>query len=274
MTENVRGFGPYDHICWVFDEPREFHRHALEFMTDGLTRGLRVCYFTSNDTTTPWDDLRALDEANRARQGAVQVQYLGDVYPTGTVIEPVSQVQAYAAATEDALAAGFVGLRVVGEGTSLVRTPEQLDAFVRYEHLIDRYMTDQPLSALCAYNRVELGEQTIAQVASLHPAVNDAAVPFRLHACDHAAAALGGELDLTSLDLLLTALRRADLMPTDGKLVVDATELAFIDYRSLLALTEYARRRNATAVLQTSLPSPAQMVKILDLTGIQVEMVT
>jgi hypothetical protein len=60
-----------------------------------------------------------------------------------------------------------------------VRNPDQLDTMARYEHLVDRYMTNQPFSALCGYNRAELGEETIAQLACLHPLGNNGA-PFRL----------------------------------------------------------------------------------------------
>ncbi len=132
-------------------------------------------------------------------------------------------------------------------------------------------MTSQPLSAMCAYNRIELGKETIAQVACLHPTANDGAAPFRLHASTRAAAALGGELDLTSRDLFSMALRRVDIRPTDGKLVIDATGLDFIDHRSMLALADYARSLDATVVLRTDLPSPARIIEILDLPDMQVE---
>ncbi|MGQ0775469.1 MAG: MEDS domain-containing protein [Pseudonocardiales bacterium] len=269
VTEAARSFNHHDHLCWAFDEFDEFHSRAVEFLADGLARGQRVWYVADGDPSTLWDGLRNLDETNQAcGPGAVQVQSLGDRYPTGAVVVPATQVQAYAAATEDALAAGFTGLRVAAEATPLVRTPEQLDAFARYEHLVDRYMTSQPFSALCAYNRAELGEETIAQLASLHPA--GSAPPFRLHACAHAAAALSGALDLTSHALLALALRRADLRPTGGELVLDATELDFIDHQSLLALAEYGRRRNAKVVLQTGLTGAARLCELLELKDLRV----
>ncbi|HVE64809.1 MAG TPA: MEDS domain-containing protein [Mycobacteriales bacterium] len=272
VAKAARGYDHHDHLCWAFDELGEFHSRVLEFLTDGLAQGQRACYAATSDTAALWDDLRDLEETNRARRpGAVQVQSLDNRYVTGTVVDPVGRLQEATAVTEDALGAGFTGLRLACEAAPLMRTPEQLDAYVRFEHLIDRYMTSQPLSVLCAYNRVELGEQTIAQVACMHPATNDGAAPFRLHASTRAAASLGGDLDLASFDLFLMALRWADLRPTGGELVIDATELEFIDHRSLLALAEHAWRCDATAVLQTGLPSTAQMIKVLDLADVRVE---
>ncbi|WP_410574308.1 MEDS domain-containing protein [Amycolatopsis sp. cmx-4-61] len=61
--------------------------------------------------------------------GAVQVASVDATYTTGTVVDPAGQVELYATATAEALAAGFTGFRVAAEATSLVRTPAQLDAF-------------------------------------------------------------------------------------------------------------------------------------------------
>lgn len=169
---------------------------------------LRVCYVADGGPAALWDHLEDLDASTQA---AVQVQSIDKRYPPGTVIESARLVQAYAAATEEALAAGFLGLRVAGEMTSLVRTPEQLDAFARYEHLVDRYMINEPLSGLCGFNKAELGEQTVAQLACMHPTVNEGATPFRLSASTYAAASLSGELDATSGNLFPRALRLADL---------------------------------------------------------------
>ncbi len=267
----ARGFGRHDHVCWAYDEPAEFRSAVGEFLAEGLTLGLRVCYVADGDPAALWEDLADLGPTNPA---AVQVQSLGERYTVGQVMDPAGQVQVFAAATEEALAAGFAGLRVAGEVTSLVRTPDQLDAMARYEHLVDRYLTTRPLSGLCGYNRAELGEETIAQLTSLHPFVNEGAALFRLYASPWAAATLSGELDATSFSLFSTALRRADLQPTADELVIDASELAFIDHRSLLALAEHARRRDATAVLLADLPHAAKLIDILDLKNVRVEVPT
>ena len=107
----------------------------------------------------------------------------------------------------------------------------------------------------------------ITQLACLHPTVNGVPPPFRLHASTNdAAASLSGELDATGLRFFPMALWWADLRPTDGELVIDASELTFIDHRSLLALADHARRWDATAVLLSDhLPGTPRMIEILDL---------
>lgn len=272
VTETARGFGPHDHLCWAYDDPAEFCSRAREFLADGLAQGQRVWYLGDCDTAAWWDGLRDLPAADRGRApGAVRIDSLTD-WADGVAVDPIGLVRTFAAGMQDALAAGFTGLRLVTEATLRLRTPEQLDAWACCELLADRYMMTLPFSAMCAYNRAELGEETIAQVACLHPTVNGDAAPFRLYSASGAAASLSGELDITSRDLFATALRRADLRPVGGELIIDATGLDFIDHRSLIILAAHARSCQATAVLRTGLvSSAARMVEILGLRDVRVE---
>jgi anti-anti-sigma regulatory factor len=276
VTETAQGFGCHDHLFWLFDEPGEWDSAVVEFLADGLVQGQRVCYATSEDAAQWSERLRDLDElATRRRKDATQVLHLGEMYPD-EIVEPTRQLQVFAAAIEDALAAGFTGLRTAADDTPLVRTSEQRAAFARWEHQVDRYMVNQPFTGLCGYNRAELGHEAVAQVACLHPTVNGVPPPFRLHASTNdAAASLSGELDATSLHLFPTVLRSADLRPTDGELVIDASELTFIDQRSLFALAEHARHRDATVVLLSDhLPAAARMIDVFDLEDVRVQVPT
>ena len=240
----------------------------LEFLADGLSLGQRVCYIAAGDGQRLLDDLRGLDELEVGiAAGAVLVQSLDKVYPDGER----AQVHEYARQTDRALADGFKGLRVAVETTPLVRTPAQLDAFARYEHKVDRFMSEQPFAALCAFDRRELGAEPIAQLACMHPNANAGTTQFRLHASHRAAASLGGEVDFNTRDLFPLALERADLWPTGGELVIDATDLTFIDHRSLIVLGQYAARRRGVAVLRTANPGPARLLELLDLGYVRVE---
>ncbi|MCE6995535.1 MEDS domain-containing protein [Saccharothrix sp. S26] len=264
------------HSCHGYQRQVEFEAEAREFLTRGLVEGQRVLYVAPGDSG---DFTRRLGMdgvfEEGARRGAVQVASLDETYSSGAVVDPEQQVRAYAAATEQALAAGFTGLRVAADATPLVRTPAQLDAFARYEHLVDRYMAAHPMSAMCAYDRTELGDGAVAQLACLHPRSSTGATPFHLHAHapDWASAALDGELDLESRPLWSVALERADLPVADGEIVIDATGLAFVDHRGLLALADHAERRGVTVVLRTPLPHLSHVLQLLDVTGIRVEQV-
>jgi ABC-type transporter Mla MlaB component len=272
VIKDARGLGFHDHVCWAYDDRNDFRYRAWEFLSEGLELGQQVWYVAPGDVETLADDLRDLDGMDVALQvGAARVVPVDSAYPTGTVTDPRAQAHAFITAAMQARMAGFSGLRVAADTTPLVRTPPQLDAFARYECVVDRCIASQPLSGMCAYDRRELGEDVIAQLACLHPNINGDTTQFRLHASDHAAASLNGELDMATVELLSLALRRADLQPCDGELVIDAAGLTYIDHRALLMLADHTRRADATVVLQTGWPGAAPLVECLDLTEIRVE---
>jgi hypothetical protein len=263
-----------DHVCWGYRRREEFVVRAREFLADGLAAGERVLYVVPGTSDVVTGQLRGVDSFDEGlRRGAVQVASLDSTYTTGTVVDPAAQVQLYAEATEDALASGFTGLRVAADATSLVRTPAQLDAFARYEHKVDRYMAGHPMSAMCGYDRGELGDDAVAQLACMHSRAQEGATPFHLHghARDGSAAALGGELDMEARLLWPLALERADLRSTAGTIAIDARDLAFVDHRSLFDVADYAERHDTTVVLRTRLSTPARLLELFDLPSVRVE---
>lgn len=272
VIDRVRGFGLHDHVFWAYEDPENLRVGVRDFLAEGLAQGQRVCYVASGDPETLAEDLAGIAGlAEALTRGAAQIVPLDATYSMGTLIEPASQVHTYAAATQQALAVGFTGLRVAAEATPLVRGPRQLAAFARYEHLVDQYMTTSPFSAMCAYDSTELGDDRLAQLACLHPNTNCSVPGFRLHASADVAAALGGELDPKTVSLFGLALERADLRATDGELVIDAVTVTFMDHRNLTLLAEQAQQANATLVLRTAWPGLQRLVEVLGMEGVRVE---
>jgi len=275
-TEQERGprSAARDHVCRGYRRRGGFVAHAQEFLAEGLAAGERVLYVAPGDETALAGQLRADERCDEGlARGAVQVASVDATYATGDVVDPAGQVERYAAATSEALAAGFTGLRVAADATSLVRTAAQVDAFARYENLVDHYMAAHPMSAMCGYDVGELGGEVVAELACMHPRAVEGGTPFHLHghARDGSAAALDGDLDLDSRRLWPLALERAGLRSEGSTIVIDATGLAFADHRSLVALATYAEQHAVTVVLRTRLATPARLVELLDLTSVRVE---
>lgn len=246
----------YGHTCLAYDDPAAFEAAARDFLAEGVAAGEQV-WFVAGWTPRDW-----------AFQP--EVVRVGEHYPEGTVIDPAAGVAAYARATERAVADGFTGLRVAADATALVRTPAQLDAFAHYEVQVDRYMRTHPFRAMCAYDRPALGDDTVEQLACLHP---DSDAPFRLFTPHpgRGDAALAGELDETTRPLLLQALRRAELRPAGAELVLDAAQLGFVDHNTLLHLDAHARTLGTRAVLRTPRRAAARLADLLELTSLRVE---
>jgi hypothetical protein len=250
FVDAVEGLSSHDHICWVFDTSEEFRAAAGRFLADGLAGGQRVLF------SAEWavdGDLDRVDGFAAARgDGAAQVQRLGG-YGGAAVIDPATQVRVYAEATGQALADGFTGLRVAADATPLVASAAALAAFARYEFLIDGFMARHPMSAMCGYNRRELGKHAVAELAGMHPLAPPSSTPLRLYAADPdtstAAAALAGEVDMAGYEQLRTALDRVQLTAAGGTVTIDARELTFIDHQGLTYLVDHVRGRGATTEL-------------------------
>jgi anti-anti-sigma regulatory factor len=264
--------GMHDHLCWWYTDDDDFRVRAVEFLATGLELGLRVVYVGPGGYDDLVDDLSDLRGADaEIRRGALQVVPLADYYRSGQVVIPHDQVRTYAAATEQALTDGFAGLRVAAQVTPLVRTPEQVAAFARYEHLVDRYMTAHPFSAMCGYHLAELTPVAAAELACMHPVATEGAVMFRLYGSDAADAALSGEVDRSVHEVFEAALRRIDTGPPGEPVVIDARRLDFIDHHGLTMLRDRGRDAGAEVVLRNAGPGPVRLAELLALDGITVE---
>lgn len=271
VTRAADGFGPHDHVCWAYDEGADFRARAAEFLADGVALGLRTALVAPGDAERMRADLRRDPVLAAALgDGSLTVQSLEGVYGASTVVDAEAQVGVYAAATEAALADGFRGYRIAAEATALVRTPEQLARFARYEHRVDRFMAEQPFSAMCGYRRPALGAESVALLASLHPVANPGASSYRLHTTSQGTLALSGELDHLASHTFPRVLDCASPVTASGEVVIDGSGIDFVDHRNLFALAEFAVREDRTVVLRTGCPAAKRLVELLGIEAITV----
>lgn len=249
----------HEHVCLGYDDPTAFVSAARPFLAEGLRAGERVCFIGPA-------------EARFALEG---MEFIPAelAFPTGVVIDPAALVADCAARTEAALAEGHTGYRVAADATRLVGSPEQVAAFIRFEHLIDQYIAGHPYVAMCAYDRSVVDADTVAQVACLHPRSNGDPPMFRLYACapGRCSAAVDGELDLSSHDLLPQLLERAEVPAVAGRLEFDASGLVFVDHNAVLAFAEHARRRGLVAVLRNAPSGTARLIELMGVESIRLE---
>lgn len=272
VVDQVRGLGPHDHVCWRYEGRAEFRGRSAEFLAEGLKLGQRVCYTAVGGVDALAEELSDVDGmAEALEHGAAQVRPINPA--RSAAFEPGSLVEACVADTEEALAEGFTGMRVAADVTPLVHGHHDPCAFARYEHTLDRYMVTSPFSMMCAFDGAQLGEPVIELLACMHPMASPEITRFRLYAGERpdCAAALGGELDLATVDLFERALRSADLRPSGTDLAFDASDLDFIDHRHLMLLATYAGERGARAVLRTRREGLTRVIEILKLRNVHVE---
>lgn len=268
VVDSAAGLDPYDHLCWAYRGIVDWADHAVEFAADGVAAGQRVKLIGDASTEDLRSELaervRSTAEGRAADGDPVEVHDLADHHPSGSdgVADIDAIIAAHQAALDDALAAGYTGLRFVVEETPIARTEAQRDAAARLEYLSDRKRSSLPVASMCSYDVDELGPDGVAELACVHPFISRGAAPFRLYAVDDADFGLAGTIDdATAEGLFRTTLRRTD-PPAGEELVVDARPAEFIADRALAELDAHAARMGRTALVHTrtsTLPSPAAL---------------
>lgn len=249
-----------DHLCWPFRCRDELLAAARAYVTEGLSRQERVAYVSEVDSTRSLLDLTGipgLDE--HVERGRLQL------VPSDVVHVPDAsgaELPALETLTGEALAAGYRGLRMFADDTVLVQDPTRRVQQVYYEHQLDRFCRLHPVSALCAYDAVALGNSVVAELVSVHALARGDLSPFQLRAAREADMALAGCVDVFCADEFEQALQGIGMAGAGGMVIIDAADLEFIDVRGLLTLDRHAAGCGATIVLRSA---PAVVTRLLGL---------
>ncbi len=212
---------PNDHIGWVYEGPNQFASIAAPFLAEGSARSERLMYVA--DDPQP-EAIRRLAES--FEPGAVQCALVSDVYgPTG-IVDPEEQRATFAAALSDAVSEGYSGIRVAADNTNLVSDPDRLAAWIRWEIVADRFMSENRVTGLCAFDRKQIQIESLRHLATLHPLSSaDTRVPeFRIFS-DEGSLWVEGEVDPLAFD---QAWRALETLPPKTELVVDLSATALV----------------------------------------------
>jgi anti-anti-sigma regulatory factor len=232
--------GPTDHVCWVYDDPRDLDAAAAQFLGGGLARGERLLVIgdgmieTLDRDTLPFGGTDAL-----VATGALEILDLGAAYAGAAQFTPERQLAFYDAATRKALREGFTGLRVAAEGSALAADPESRAALVRWEHLADDLMArGTGFTAMCAY-RSDLSRDALAEVAAVHPLVRAPEGLPHFHVFhDGDRVVVRGSVDTFTAPLLDRVL--ADHPIARPSTVLDLGQLDFVDIAGCRVLARWA----------------------------------
>jgi ABC-type transporter Mla MlaB component len=278
MVGRAAGLGTSDHLCWAYDDARDFARPALDWLLDGRALNQRLLYVSGRSPERMRRDVAGLPDVDEMlATGALDLVSLADVYDLTAPLVPEQQLATYDEATRAAAAAGYAGLRVLAEVTDLVADPSRHREHVRWEHLADDYMADHPMAAMCAYRRSAVDADTLADLATVHPVVRDLEPPppFRLF-FDDGRLVLVGSVDAFGSDRLARLLGASHLTPADRGTAVlvraphdlDVSGLDFIDARGATTLAEWCRsltERGATPRILGASPLLRRMWSLLRL---------
>lgn len=258
-VQTASGHVPYGHLCWAYTNQPEFHTRAVEYLLDGAAAGQWLEYVGTGSREGLQAELAETDGLARLLDdGALVVTPVDDFYalrPGGTTVDPHAAVTARVGATKQALADGYTGFRAVVDATAMAATPHQRAAFVQFEHLIDQIMASLPVTALCGYNRTELGQPLSNTDSS-----------FRLYAQPDGSLALTGDIDHQCAELFTHALGTAADLAPDQSVILDLQALTTIAPDQLLELDRLAREHGRAIKLRAAPPATTRLIHELRLT--------
>jgi hypothetical protein len=263
VARSAAGLVQFAHLAWAYHDNEDLAARAIEYAEDGIAAGQYVELVGLGSMERPHGRFRQVTRSSTVRRALESGQAVlrdtdGFYQLAGEVVDADASVARRVATSADALAAGHSGTRVIVDCTATARTPQQADAFARYEHLLDKQIIQEPIAALCAYDARALSLRAVAEFACMHPYASPHTTPFQLYAEHDAAFGLAGTLSDGSVALFLTALRRLG-EPAGSELVIDARSAAYIGHQALSALSTHAQELNVTALLRMSKPHASRI---------------
>lgn len=222
---------PHDHIGWVFDSPAGFDALALPFLAEGAALGERLMYVAADPGPGAAASLRVLSGLR-----AVQIASTAEIYGASGVVDAASQRATFASALADALAEGFTGIRVAADNTPLVTDDSRLASWLRWEVIADRFISENQVTGLCAFNGQQVDTNRLRHLATLHPlSSRESPVPqYRLFA-DAGNLYAEGYLDSSAVSQIQLAL---DVLPPKTGVVIDLVTATLMSRAPLAGLRQ------------------------------------
>ena len=260
------------HGCLAYERPDDFLPHGVRFLADGVDRGERLVYVSGRPQDQMRRDVALLrSPSDLEASGALTLMSYADADDLDALVVPDRQIEVFAAATEQAVADGHRGLRVLAELTGLAVTPHRRARLLQYEHLATRYMSSHPMSALCVVNRTVVDEEALAEFEAVHPHVEGPEASGGFHLLpDEDGLRLTGVVDAWDADRLEHLLRT---LTGQGSVVrLQLADLDVIGARGLRALAAYGQDL-ARSGGRLELVDPRPVVRLacavvrLDITG-------
>jgi hypothetical protein len=163
-------FRPGDHACYFFRSGDEIGEVLIPYFKAGLERNERCVWLTGH----PYGKDRAAsalraavaDFDRRASAGQIAILDHAEVYAGLSGKSTAEKVQVWAAQRDEAVAAGYAGLRSSGNGSFL--SEASWDGFLSCERAANAIFAGQPVTILCGYSFDRCPARGVVEVVHCH----------------------------------------------------------------------------------------------------------
>jgi PAS domain S-box-containing protein len=165
---------PGNHLCMLFESDAEKLGALVPYLRDGLARGERCLYAAGEQgPESLFSALAAISvdvHAERER-GALLLEPAGEVYLRAQSFDPQATRDTWSRVEEQALGAGFTGLRVATEVPAAVGHAPELERWIAYEASLNDFLTGSRTLILCQYDLGRFTARSVLKVLQTHPIV-------------------------------------------------------------------------------------------------------
>lgn len=238
-----------DHVCLPFDGERERMTATRLFTMNGLRRRTKVMIITHADSperTRDWLAPLVPGFADAESAGQVEILACADTHFTDGCLDPARVLCRLTEANDRARKHGQHGVYALVDASWGVRDAHGQAAF---EAAANEVFGERWLAAVCQYDRGLFPREAIDRAASVHPISPEQALLRFANTCSPPGLRVWGDIDLTNRQAFASVL--APLEKEPGEVVIDASQLDFIDAGSaqLLAAMAMARPEGSTVVV-------------------------
>lgn len=162
-----------DHACPVYETRAEQIAVAVAFLQAGLTQNERCIFVAPRQLLDPVQSALAaahVDIDDEMARGVLQVLHDGEAYLLTGKFDPAGMLAYLARAESDALAAGFAGVRYIGEMSWSLANGDD-NQLLQYEAQLNRFISNRRMVILCQYDRHRFNPSIIQDLIRTHPLV-------------------------------------------------------------------------------------------------------
>jgi DNA-binding CsgD family transcriptional regulator len=158
------------HLCHFYETQADLLDTVVPYFKAGL-EGKERCLWVVHEPLTEAKARRSLRQAvpesdRYLADGTLEILSSREVYLKGGIFSLKRVMRMWNDKLEDALAQGYVGLRVTG-GTAWLEQ-KQWSHFSEYESTLNELLTQKPMLALCSYRLSMCGSTDVLDVARNH----------------------------------------------------------------------------------------------------------
>jgi signal transduction histidine kinase len=174
LAELTGGLRLHEHLCLIYNTQEQHFAAALPYLKAGLQRRERCLYIADeNDAAIIQHALRKagvdVEDCIRTRDLIITVKQ--ETYLKQEPFDPDWMIGFLTDATAEATAAGFSGLRVLGEMIWMIGTRMTADKLIEYESKLNRFVRDHDARVVCQYCGNRFSPELKLGVIRTHPVV-------------------------------------------------------------------------------------------------------